>query len=550
MFPELGELKALLVNEDYITKEDSDKASKESKDSTSFIASLIRMSVLSKPLLGEAIAEYYGTKFLDLATNSPSKDQILKIPQSIAQKNRVVLIKVTDKNAVIVASDQPKLVNGGELKEVFGNTQIKVAYTLPEYIDNALRQYKKPLQTRFSAIIESSDKIAPEIVDEIIRDALYYKSSDIHFEPNATNVMVRFRTDGVLREAGQLPKEQYENVLNRIKVESGMRIDEHYSAQDGSIQRRSDKLNVDLRVSLIPTVNGEKIVFRVLGSYIKGYTLSDVGLSPAHRNILEEYSKKPFGMILSVGPTGSGKTTTLYSILKMLNNPNVNITTVEDPVEYKIDSINQIQVRESSGLSFAKGLRSIVRQDPDIILVGEIRDHETAEISVNAALTGHLLLSTFHANDSSTAVPRMIELGVEPFLLASTLELVVAQRLVRKICIHCKYSITLKQASSHLSKKDSAIASRYFKEGDDLYEGKGCSNCGDTGYLGRTAVFELLPVTPKMRELILSSPSTMEIAKLSIQEGNPTMFEDGIYKTRTGLTTLGEIMRVVKPADI
>jgi len=334
-------------------------------------------------------------------------------------------------------------------------------------------------------------------------------------------------------------------VLNRIKVESGMRIDEHLASQDGAVQRKNDQLKVDLRVSLVPTVEGEKIVMRVLGSYVESFTFADIGLDDAHREIMERNIAKPFGMILTVGPTGSGKTTTLYSLLKMLNKPDVNITTIEDPVEYKMPGANQIQVNEASNMTFAKGLRSIVRQDPDIILVGEIRDQETAEISVNAALTGHLLLSTFHANDAATAMPRLVDMGIEPFLLASTLEVIIAQRLVRKICSNCRYSLPVHDALASI--KGGASLQKYFKSDDNVYAGKGCNVCSGSGFKGRSAVFEMIEVTPEMQELMLRSPSNQEIEKLARSQGSEPMFNDGIRKVKAGVTTLGEVVRVISP---
>jgi type II secretory ATPase GspE/PulE/Tfp pilus assembly ATPase PilB-like protein len=246
------------------------------------------------------------------------------------------------------------------------------------------------------------------------------------------------------------------------------------------------------------------------------------------------------------GPTGSGKTTTLYALLKMLNKPNLNVTTIEDPVEYKMAGTNQIQVREASGMTFAKGLRSIVRQDPDIILVGEIRDQETAEISVNAALTGHLLLSTFHANDAATAIPRLVDMGIEPFLLASTIELIIAQRLVRKICSHCRYSLSIAQATATLHVPGLNLQ-KYFKDSDNVYAGKGCNVCSGSGFQGRAALFEIIEITPQIQELMLHAPSGRQLEDLARKQGARPMFDDGIDKVKSGVTTLGEVLRVVPP---
>jgi type II secretory ATPase GspE/PulE/Tfp pilus assembly ATPase PilB-like protein len=545
MYPDVKTIKSILVKENYISEADSQAAEAASHDSAGYVDFLMRQQLLDKPLLGQALAESYNLPFADLTINPITKELIAKIPEDLARELRIVFVKESDKVSA-VATDTPEGVKLSKIEHLFPGKKVRLAYTLPEYIEASFSLYEKPLATRFSQIIENSDRIAPEIVDEIIKDALTYHASDIHFEPQIGEVNVRFRVDGTLREAGVLPKEYYENVLNRIKVESGMRIDEHLSAQDGSLQRQDDTTTTDLRVSLVPTVNGEKIVMRVLSSYVQSYDLADIGLDESHRNLIESYAAKPFGMILTVGPTGSGKTTTLYAVLKLLNKPNVNITTIEDPVEYKMAGVNQIQIREASNLTFAKGLRSIVRQDPDIILVGEIRDRETAEISVNAALTGHLLLSTFHSNDAATAIPRLIDMGIEPFLLASTLQVVIAQRLVRKICTSCRYSVPLSDVLSAL-KVDAKLIGKYFDSSSTVYAGKGCDVCNNTGFIGRSALFEFIEVTPKMQELILQTPSTREIEDLAHSEGSISMFDDGIDKIKAGITTLAEVLRVVEP---
>jgi len=545
MYPSIDKIKAILLQEHYISEEDSAAAEATAQDSVGYVDYLIRAELLTKALLGQALAEGLGLPFIDLAINPVNKDQINKIPEEISRANRVVYVKELDK-VVLLATDTPDKVSESAFRTIFPGKKVTLAYTLPEGIEAAYNLYEKPLETRFSQIISSGSRVAPEIVDEIIKDAFAYKASDIHFEPQADQVLVRFRVDGNLRQAGIVPKEYFENILNRIKVESGMRIDEHLTAQDGALQRHTNEFKVDLRVSLVPTVQGEKVVMRVLGSYVESYSMADIGLNEVHRNALEIYAAKPFGMILTVGPTGSGKTTTLYSLVKLLNKPNVNITSIEDPVEYKVAGINQIQVREQSNLTFAKGLRAIVRQDPNIILVGEIRDQETAEISVNAALTGHLLLSTFHANDAATAIPRLIDMGIEPFLLASTLEVVIAQRLIRQICNSCRYSLPASEALKALDKNGHAVAP-YFHDDDNVYAGKGCGVCNNTGYAGRSALFEFIEVTPEMQDLIIKSPSTREIESLARSQGSKPMFEDGIDKVRSGLTSIAEVVRVVEP---
>lgn len=548
MYPNIEKIKEVLLEQSYISAEDSAAAEAASHDSIGYIEFLIRSELLSKTLLGQALAESYKLPFANLEATPLTKDQVNKIDEATAREQRAVYIKESDK-VVAVATDTPEKISAKVITKLFPNHNIRLAYTLPEYIDRAFELYEQPLETRFSAILETSDRIAPEIVDEIIKDALSFKASDIHFEPQPDTVIVRFRVDGMLREAGKLPRENYENVLNRLKVESGMRIDEHLTAQDGAIQLISGDHEVDLRVSLVPTVEGEKIVIRVLGAYVQNFTFADIGMQEDHRKVVERSIAKPFGMILTVGPTGSGKTTTLYALLKSLNTPNVNITTIEDPVEYKMRGTNQIQVHEATSLTFAKGLRSIVRQDPDVILVGEIRDRETAEISVNAALTGHLLLSTFHSNDAATAMPRLVDMGIEPFLLASTLDIIIAQRLVRTLCMQCRYSVPVKDVLANIHAPADLKLEKYFTPGENLYASKGCEACNSTGFKGRLAAFEIIEVTPEMQELMLSSPSTREIEQLARKQGSRSMFDDGIAKVRSGYTTLEEVLRVVSLPD-
>jgi type II secretory ATPase GspE/PulE/Tfp pilus assembly ATPase PilB-like protein len=544
-------LKEILLGGNYVTADDLAHAVEfAKKNRTSFVEYLITEDLLTRDLLGQAIAESIGVPYADLDHNLPAREQVMKIPQEAALAYRIVLFS-DKKTTVVVTTDDPKREGLQKaLQEFFAKKKVTIAYSLPDDINTVLSQYRKSLETRFSKIIEGQTRVAPEIIEEILTDALTFHASDIHFEPQQKEILVRFRVDGVLQDAGRISREHYENILNRIKVQSHLRIDEHVSAQDGALRFEKDGRVVDLRTSIIPTVEGEKVVLRVLAAYIEGFTLGDIGLSARHQQIIEDAANKPFGMILVTGPTGSGKTTTLYALLKILNQPDVNITTIEDPVEYKMMGINQIQVNAQTSLTFAKGLRSIVRQDPDIILVGEIRDEETAEIAVNAALTGHLLLSTFHANNAATAIPRLLDMKAEPFLLASTLEVIVAQRLARKICEHCRLSFTA-QAADFPASVRGAVEKAFGTKGFTTYKGKGCSSCGGTGYHGRTALFELIRNTPEMQELVLRSPSTIEIWKLARKQGSVSLFEDGIEKVKSGLTSLDELLRVAElPTDM
>jgi type IV pilus assembly protein PilB len=540
-------LKAILLKSKFLTPEEIHRAENfiSARHDTLFNY-ILNQNVLAYEFLGQSMAKYYGVEFADLEVFQPTKEHINLIPPEVGQAYRVVVFKKTDQ-IIIVATDDPSKSGLLEtLKTVFGDqVKIQIYYALPDELNEALLHYRKPLVTRFNQILQEQNHVAPEIIDEIIKDATAYKVSDIHFEPQEEIVLIRFRIDGILHEAGQLPKQYYENILNRIKVQSHMRIDEHNMSQDGAIRYEVDGKPVNVRISVVPTLDGEKIAIRLLAEYSRGLNVKSLGLSHDDKTIFHQQTKRPYGMIVTTGPTGSGKTTTLYALLKMINSPEINITTIEDPVEYKIVGVNQIQVNTLTNLDFTAGLRSMVRQDPDVILVGEIRDNETAELAVNAALTGHLLFSTFHANDASSAIPRLLDMGVEPFLLASTLNLVIAQRLVRMIHPNCRFSFNI---TKDRLKQTLPQADLYFKgNGITLYQGKGCEACNFTGYHGRTAIFELITITSQMKELIIKNPSTNQIAELAKQQGEHTLFEDGIEKVQSGITTLAELQRVAEP---
>ncbi len=553
MFIENDTLKKILVEQNYLEKADIAEAEEKMAATrySDFFSYLISANIMTRDLIGQAIAEHYDVPYADLNSQIPDRELFEKIPEEVTRKYRAVPFKITA-TSLAVATDDPSakgLVKDIEAELVKAKSpvkQITLMYSLPEDISSIFIRYQRPLETRFSKILKDNNRIAPEIIDEVISDALGFKASDIHLEPSETSVLIRFRVDGVLKEAGVLPRTYYDNIVNRVKVQSKLRTDEHNISQDGSIRHKTKEgKQVDLRVSVMPTVDGEKIAIRILGEYVRDFTLGDLGLSEANEELIQQVADLPFGMILVTGPTGSGKSTTLYALLKILNSPQVNITTIEDPVEYKIAGVNQIQVNEATGLTFARGLRSIVRQDPDIILVGEIRDTETAEIAVNAALTGHMLLSTFHANDAATAIPRLLDMGIEPFLLASTLELIVAQRLVRTICDQCRYSVDVKREK--ITGKNAFLESVFPKASYTLYEGKGCAACGGSGYAGRTALFEFVRMTPEMEELTLEHPSGSQVASLAKKQGTRSMFEDGIDKVLAGTTTISELLRVVQP---
>ena len=405
-------------------------------------------------------------------------------------------------------------------------------------------------------IKKKSDKVEEELargadvsiinlIDQLIEKADASRASDIHIDPLIEGVRIRFRIDGVLQDAYLFPKEINNEIISRIKILSKLRSDEHQMTQDGRFRYVLPEAGkfIDFRVSIVPTYHGENAVLRLLTDKNEESTLEDLGFSESDRKKIENAIRKTNGMILSTGPTGSGKTTTMYTLVKMLNSPGVSIITIEDPIEYAIDEVEQIQVNSRFGLTFANGLRSILRQDPNIIMVGEIRDAETASIAVNTALTGHLLLSTLHTNDAATTLPRLLDMGIEEYLVASTVSIAIGQRLVRKICKDCKE----KKPMTH-GMKEALAQTPYaslLANNDFVYKGKGCEECGGGGYRGRICINEVLVADNEIKEAILRRASANEIKKIAVKNGMTTMFEDGFQKVKNGLTTIEEVLRVI-----
>ena len=390
--------------------------------------------------------------------------------------------------------------------------------------------------------------LAPEepsiiaLVDDLVEYSFFARASDIHVDPFDDKVVARLRIDGVLHDTFELPKKIQLPFITRVKVLAGMRTDEHQMAQDGRFKAKIKDIGyIDIRVSIAPTYYGENCVMRILAEQSGGLSLDVLGFTESDQKRITRAMRKPYGMILATGPTGSGKTTTLYTILKQLNVPEVSIITIEDPIEYSIKGLDQIQVNERTGLTFAHGLRFILRQDPDIIMVGEIRDNETANIAVNAAMTGHLLLSTLHANDAATALPRLIDMKVEPFLIGSTVNIIIGQRLVRKICSSCMAPREFTEAEiEHLAEFFPAEKLR----GKKFAMAPGCDKCGGTGYLGRIGIHEVIEITDTMRELVMKQANSSEVKALAVKEGMVSMMEDGFQKAAAGITTLEEVLRV------
>lgn len=382
------------------------------------------------------------------------------------------------------------------------------------------------------------------LIDEVLLCAEENRSSDIHIVPVADKVRVRFRIDGVLQDAFNFPKIIQSEIVSRIKVLSNLPTDEHQKAQDGRFSHTLiiGEGSIDIRVSIVPTYYGENIVLRLLFDRSEDTTLDSLGFNKSEVAKIAHAIKKPHGMILVTGPTGSGKTTTLYTLIKMLNTKELSIITLEDPIEYAIPDIEQIQVNPRSGLTFATGLRSILRQDPNIIMVGEIRDAETANIAVNTSLTGHLLLSTIHTNDTATTLPRLLDMHIEPYLVASTFSLAIGQRLVRKICEHCKEPFEIGPELEE-SLKRPALSGLKVK-GGTFYRGRGCDECNNSGYMGRICINEILEASDEVRTAIIRKASADEIKNIAIKNGMVPMMKDGMQKAQAGLTTIEEVLRV------
>ncbi len=485
------------------------------------------------------------------------------IPEKLAFEKKLIPFAL-ENDVLKVAMVNPRDLETIAILREVAHYQIEPYLATPQEIQYALVNYQKLYQEEYQKIFESelmqTTMIVTEtnivrLVDNLLGYALSTNASDIHIEPFEKLTLVRFRIDGLLREMMQLPKSFLDPLIARIKVLSNLSLDEHFRPQDGRFKAKIGNFEFDIRVAIMPTIYGEKAVLRILSGAMKPTSLEELGVNEQVYKDIMTALKKTFGMILVTGPTGSGKTTTLYSLINILNKPEINIVTIEDPVEYAITRVNQTQVNLKVDLTFASALRAFLRQDPNVIMVGEIRDSETAEVATHAALTGHLVLSTLHTNDAPTAIPRLIELGVPYYLVADSIVLTMAQRLVRKICINCitSYELSLSQKEFILEQlkllnlEDEEIKKYEEELPMTIYKGAGCSFCGNTGYLGRTGIFEALIMTDDLKSLILKRDFSLEdIKKLARKHGYRSMFEDALAKISVGITTLEEALRVIR----
>lgn len=527
---------------------------------------VLSQTSISKTAVLRAASEILNIPYVDLTISPIDPQAISLVPEAIAKKYSIIPFRFdSETGSLFIATTDPfntymgdfiaqkidkKIVLALAIEEDINKAQaISYSQGLSPEVKEALKEVKVDREQREETVVSIKEAPVAKIVSTIIEFAFKSRASDIHIEPEETRSRVRYRIDGILSEKLSLPKAIHELVVSRIKILSMMKIDEKRIPQDGRFSFKLGIDEVDLRISTLPTVFGEKVVIRLLKKTGGVPQLAELGLRGLQLREMEISITKPYGIILVTGPTGSGKTTTLYSILSRLNKPSINISTLEDPVEYQIPGINQVQVNVQAGLTFASGLRSFLRQDPNIILVGEIRDKETTQLAIQAALTGHLVFSTLHTNDASTAIPRLIDLGAEPFLIASVLHASLAQRITRKICDHCKEWYTPPdqiQNSIRDVLKEHLPAKFKNNAPIPLARGKGCADCNNVGYMGRIAIFEIVIITPEINKLILQQKTAKDIEDQAKLGGMIVMKQDGYLKAIDGITTIEEVLRVAE----
>ena len=548
--------KEMLVSPGHISEEQFSSAIIEAqKKNIALSEYLIEEGLISDTDLGRTIADFFDHHFIDLHEVALKDEYLAYIPELAARAQRVVVCGDGEGTLKLATEQLDNYEFFNLLKKKTGK-HISVLYTTKRGLDIALKHYKGDLRNKINELIDNCIQDQEEgdivhLVDLFLEYANDNHASDIHIEPLENDILIRFRVDGILHEAIRYPKSLHDKIIFRIKIMSHMQTDEHAAAQDGRFEYHGQDNSFDVRVSILPVTDGENVVMRLLDTHTHRYSLENLGLNQTDYQKVLMASERPHGMIMAVGPTGSGKTTVLYTILEKLNKPEVNIMTIEDPVEYDIEGVQQTQVNQKKNLTFVNGLRSIVRQDPDIIMVGEIRDEETADIAINSALTGHLVISTLHTNDASTTFPRLMEMKVEPFLIASSVNIIIALRLVRKICSHCKESHIpspaeleiLEQYPSALKCVETLTGGKDFTQ-LRLYQGKGCKMCQQTGYSGRIGIFEVLVVDEEIRLLITKKASADVINAQALKAGMVPLLCDGVAKVLAGTTTIEEVIKV------
>ena len=582
MLVSTSQLKSFLQDAGLVKLEDLKKAEAEAKETKNDLGEvLIQKKLISKEELRKLEAYILGIPFINLRKENIPKKTLLLIPEQIAQEHHIVAFRRNKKNLEVAMLDPEDLQIIEFIKKKTG-LNILPRLTDEESLNRVFKQYHQDIQEEFKEIIQpsegkttlikedypdlskkeiekaSQDLPVIKIVEAILRDAVLKKASDIHIEPTEKDLIIRYRIDGILRDMMTLPKQIQLGITARIKILSNLKIDEHRLPQDGRFKIETEGQKVDFRVSIIPVYDGEKIVMRLLPENPHRFTLGTLGFEKEQIEILQRNLTKPNGMILATGPTGSGKTTTLYTMMTILNKPDVNISTLEDPVEYRMPRVNQTQINSQVGLTFANGLRSLLRQDPNIIMVGEIRDNETASLAINAALTGHLVLSTLHTNSAAGALPRLIDMRVEPFLIASTVNCIIAQRLVRCLIPENRqaYRLTTAEVKNLKERFDLDTILKTLKnkkvvkpntiwEKITFYRPQPTED-SSSGYSGRIGIHEILEISNPIRKLISQKVPANQIEIIAKKEGMLTMLEDGFIKAVRGITSLEEVIRTTK----
>ncbi|MEK7093422.1 MAG: GspE/PulE family protein [Patescibacteria group bacterium] len=570
-------LKSFLADAGLVSQKDFDTAEKEAKESGRPVGEILTSkNAIGEDELRRTYAYILGIPFVSLMGTTIKYETLSLIPEPVARRNNIIAYNHRGDELEVAMLDTDDLAAIDFIKK---KTHLKVLARLTDAasVKTALKQYQQGLKDNLGDVIQREtaalEKVsggdkeedirvlaegvpAVRIVDTLLRHASAQGASDIHIEPLEDSLIIRYRIDGILHDAMELPKHAAPAITARIKVLANMRLDEHRLPQDGRFGTESGGERVSLRVSVLPTYYGEKIVMRLLRDSVSGFTLESIGFHGIALDRMHDAMKKTTGMVLSCGPTGAGKSTTLYTLLDIVNTPDVNISTIEDPIEYQMQRVNQTQVRPEIGFTFANGLRSLVRQDPDIVMVGEIRDKETANLAINAALTGHLVLSTLHTNSAAGAIARLIDMGVEPFLLVSTLRVIIGQRLVRRLCADREPYELSRDEQAQLDKvvdagavlkglkDEKAVAKDATWKNIPFYKPKEGGQA-PSGYSGRIGIYEVLPVTSTIKELVMGNATGDAIEAQARKEGMLTMSEDGIFRAAQGTTTIEEVLRVI-----
>jgi type IV pilus assembly protein PilB len=576
---ENSQLKSFLLDSGLIEPPIIEENFKQASDQGTKLGDLLlEKKIISEEDLRKLYSYILGIPFVNLEKEMVPADILQIIPEPIAKKYGIVSFEKDGSN-LKVAMKNPEDIQTIDFIRKKTGLKIIPCLTTEDGIRIVLKQYEKSLKAEFGDIInKDADDVANEgedlkkiaedlpiirIVDTLLKHAILQSASDIHIEPDEKEVRVRYRIDGVLHDAMTLPRQVVDGLVARIKVLSSLKLDEHRLPQDGRFKIEKEGYKISFRVSILPVFEGEKIVMRLLDESSKGLTLEKMGLTGEALEKVHRQVKRPNGMVLVTGPTGSGKTTTLYTVMDILNTPDVNISTVEDPVEYRMPRVNQTQVNSKIGMTFAAALRSLLRQDPDIIMVGEIRDGETMQIAIEAAMTGHLVLSTLHTNSAAGTLPRLLDMGSEAFLVASTANVIIAQRLVRKLCGECKMPYTLNDkeiktlgATFDMDSMLKVVKNAPLPKGTTtekstwknitLYRPKGCEQCNNEGYKGRSGIYEVLEITEAIGKLITSNATADDIEKKAREDGMMSMSEDGFCKVAQGITSVEEVLRVTK----